>query len=213
MSTLIDVIMVLLVLTNLLVLGSSRLTACIRLVAIQGVALSVLPILTQWHELGIATVGLSAATLAIKGVVFPLLLLRAIREAKVQREVEPFVGYTLSIVAGLLSLVIAAWLGKRLSLVALSSPLVVPVALSMVLIGLFFVISRKKALSQVLGYLILENGTYAFGLVLLHETPLIVELGILLDAFVAVLVMGIAIFRINREFDHIDADQLDSLKG
>ena len=134
-------------------------------------------------------------------------------ELIVRREVEPFVGYTLSIVAGLLSLVIAAWLGKRLSLVALSSPLVVPVALSMVLIGLFFVISRKKALSQVLGYLILENGTYAFGLVLLHETPLIVELGILLDAFVAVLVMGIAIFRINREFDHIDADQLDSLKG
>lgn len=213
MNALIDACMVLLVLTNLAALGSSRLTALIRLVAIQGIVLSLLAILTRWHELGVATLGLSVTTLAIKGVVFPVLLTRAIREAKVRREVEPYVGYTLSIVAGLVSLAVAAWLGSRLNLDAESSPLVVPVALSMILIGLFFVISRKKALSQVLGYLILENGTYAFGLVLLHETPLLVELGMLLDAFVAVFVMGIVMFQINREFDHMNAAELDSLKG
>jgi hydrogenase-4 component E len=213
MSSLIDATMIMLVLTNLAALGSSRLTALIRLVAIQGVVLSFLPVLTQWHELGFATMGLSLATLAVKGVVFPALLNRAIREARVQREVEPYVGYSLSIIAGLASLGVAAWLGSRLNLGAASSPLVVPVALSMISIGLFFVITRRKALSQVVGYLILENGTYAFGLVLLHETPLLVELGMLLDIFVAVFVMGIVIFRINREFDHMNADELDSLKG
>jgi len=213
MSRLIELSMALLILTNLLLLGSSRLTSCIRLVAMQGVILSFLPVLTQWHELGAATVGMSLTTLAIKGVVFPLLLGRAIREARVQREVEPFVGYTLSIIAGILCLAISVWLGGRLELVGERSPMVVPVALAMILTGLFFVVSRRKALSQVLGYLTLENGIYAFGLVLLRETPFLVELGMLLDVFVAVFVMGIAIFRINREFNHINADELDSLKG
>jgi hydrogenase-4 component E len=87
----------------------------------------------------------------------------------------------------------------------------VPLALSTILIGLFVVISRIKALSQVLGFLILENGIYAFGAALLLEQPLVVELGVLLDVFVAVFVMGIAIFHISREFDHIDTDALDQL--
>jgi len=90
---------------------------------------------------------------------------------------------------------------------------VVPVALFMIFVGLFVIISRRKAISQILGYIILENGTYAFGMAVLRETPMLVELGILLDAFVAVFVMGVAIYHINREFEHMDADLLDTLKG
>ncbi len=59
----------------------------------------------------------------------------------------------------------------------------------------------------------MENGIYAFGVALVGGVPLLVELGVLLDVFVAVFVMGIAIYHINREFDHIDADQLDRLRG
>jgi hydrogenase-4 component E len=92
------------------------------------------------------------------------------------------------------------------------SPLIVPVALFTSLIGLFVIISRKKALTQVLGYLVLENGIYAFGVGLVHNAPLVVELGVLLDVFVAVFVMGIAIFHINRQFDHIDTDRMVLLK-
>jgi hydrogenase-4 component E len=67
-------------------------------------------------------------------------------------------------------------------------------------------------LNQVVGYLVLENGVYLFGLILAPEVPLLVELGILLDVFVAVFVMGIAIFHISREFDHLEMDQLTTLK-
>ena len=88
-----------------------------------------------------------------------------------------------------------------------------PVALFMIFVGLFVIISRRTALSQILGYIILENGVYAFGMVILAEVPVLVELGVLLDAFVAVFVMGVAIYHISREFDHVDADQLDTLKG
>jgi hydrogenase-4 component E len=88
----------------------------------------------------------------------------------------------------------------------------VPVALFTSLAGLFLIVSRKKALTQVLGYLVLENGIYAFGVGVVQGTPMLVELGVLLDVFVAVFVMGITIFHINRQFDHIDTDQLATLK-
>ena len=92
-------------------------------------------------------------------------------------------------------------------------PLVVPVSFFMVFVGLFIIVSRKKAVSQILGYLVMENGMYVFGVVVLRDMPLLVDLGVLLDAFAAVFVMGVAVHHITREFDHMDVDQLDKLKG
>lgn len=215
MSAWVDVVMVALILTNLVVLGSSRLNTCIRVIALQGVALGTLPLMAGPGVLPLRIIGLTAGTMALKGFVFPWLLLRALRQAEVRREVEPYVGYIWLVVVGLASLGISVWLGSRLPLpgAAQHGGLVVPVALFMIFVGLFVIISRRKALSQILGYIILENGIYAFGMVMLAEVPVLVELGVLLDAFVAVFVMGVAIYHISREFDHVDADQLDTLKG
>jgi len=94
----------------------------------------------------------------------------------------------------------------------MTSALLVPVALSSILIGLFLIVSRKKAVNQVLGFLVLENGIFTFGVGLVRELSLLVELGVLLDVFVAVFVMGIMIFHISREFDHLDTDRLSTLK-
>ena len=82
-----------------------------------------------------------------------------------------------------------------------------------VLVGLFLIVSRRKAITQVLGYIVAENGIYALGVALVGGVPLLVELGVLLDVFVAVFIMSIAAYHISREFDHIDVDQLDRLKG
>jgi len=79
--------------------------------------------------------------------------------------------------------------------------------------GLYLLIMRRKAVTQVLGYLVLENGIYLFGVAAVSEIPLLIEAGLLLDVFVAVFVMGIAIYQINREFNHIDTDKLNILKG
>jgi hydrogenase-4 component E len=214
MSGWIDVVMVTLILTNLVVLGSSRLNTCIRVIALQGVALGTLPLMAGPGVLPVRMIALTAGTMGLKGVVFPWLLLRALRQAEVRREVDPYVGYIWSVVVGLISLGVSVWLGARLPLPGLLQPtLAVPVALFMIFVGLFVIISRRTALSQILGYIILENGVYAFGMVIMGEVPVLVELGVLLDAFVAVFVMGIAIYHISREFDHADADQLDTLKG
>ena len=86
-------------------------------------------------------------------------------------------------------------------------------AIFLVAIGLFLIVSRRNALMQVIGYLVIENGIFVFAVITVAETPLLVELGILLDAFVAVFVMGIAVFHITREFGTADVDLLTTLKG
>jgi len=209
-----DLILVLVVLTNLKLLGSSRLGASIRVVAAQGVMLGLLPVLAHVHELSLHFAALAVGTVALKGVVFPWLLFRALREAEVTREVEPYVGYITSILIGLAALAASFWLGGRLPVSTVEpSSLLVPSALFSILAGLFLIVARKRAVNQVLGFLVLENGIYTFGVGIVAETPFLVELGVLLDAFVAVFVMGIAVYHINREFDHIEVDRLDRLKG
>jgi hydrogenase-4 component E len=156
---------------------------------------------------------LSGLTMVLKGIIFPWLLLRALRAVQVRKEMEPLVGYTTSLLVGAVLLALAMWFGRRLPLpVSEASPLMVPLALFTIMIGLFAIVSRRKALTQVLGYLVMENGIYAFGLTFAREEPLLVELGTLLDIFMAVFVMGITIFHISREFDHIDTDRLSLLK-
>jgi hydrogenase-4 component E len=205
---------VLLFLTDLVMLGLSELGACIRMVAIQGILLGLFTLIAREDVLTARLIILGVVSMGLKGFVFPLLLSRDIREAKVRREVEPFVGYAASIVAGLLMLAASMWIAARFPMLsAATSSFVIPVALSTAFTGLFLIISRRKALTQVIGYLVFENGIYMFGIVAAGEIPFLVEFGVLLDVFVAVFVMGIAINHINREFDHIDADQLRSLKG
>ncbi|MFB3789254.1 MAG: NADH-quinone oxidoreductase subunit K [bacterium] len=213
MNTPLDTLMVLLILTHLALLGSSRLAKCIQIAALQGILLGILPLISVDDVIGFQTFLLAGGGMFVKGILFPRLLKRTLEDADVHREVEPFVGYSVSLLAGLLLLALSLWLGSRLPLPeATASTLVVPVAVFMMLTGLFLIVSRKKALTQVIGYLVVENGIYAFGVAIMQEAPFLVEIGVLLDAFVAVFIMGIILFHINREFDHIDTDRLITLK-
>lgn len=214
MNQLIDAMMVLVILMNLRLLGSSRLSACIRAVAVEGMALGLLPLLLTWESgLSWRLIFIAVAGVVTRGVLFPSVLLRAQRDANVRREPHPFLNYPLSILAGVLALAVAFYLTGRLPLPPVSSPLLVPVALATVLVGLLVLVTRRLAISQVVGYIAMENGIYVLGLALVEDVPALVELGVLLDAFVAVFVMSIATHHISREFDHIAADQMDSLKG
>ena len=216
-ASLIQFILIFVVLANLTLLGSSRRRSCIQIVAAQGILLGILPLSLPGEGVTFSALFLSLASIVLKGVVFPRLLLRAERTAGVKREFQPIIGYSASILLGILFLVFSLWLGTRLPLPhklaeSVGSQLAVPVSVFSILIGLLLIISRNKALTQVLGYLVMENGIYIFGVTLVHDQPWLVETGILLDVFVAVFVMGIAIFHISREFDHMDVDQLTVLK-
>lgn len=209
-----DALLVLLMLTNLALLGSSRLSACVRFTAIQGILLGAYTVFSRGDDLSVRVVLLGVVSTGVKGFIFPWALFRSLRETGAQKEVEPFVGYSLSLLAGIVFLGVSMWLGWRLPLPGpAAGSLVVSAAFFSILTGLFLIVGRKKALTQVLGYLVMENGIYAFGIAVSRELPVLIELGVLLDVLVAVFVMGIAIYHINREFDHIDADRLKMLKG
>ncbi|OPY82150.1 MAG: Hydrogenase-4 component E [Smithella sp. PtaU1.Bin162] len=212
MNSAIEIMMILLVLSDMALLGLSRLRTCISIVSFQGMLLGVLALTMQLSAITPRLILIAAASFIIKGFIFPFLLRRGIREAGAQYEIEPFVGYIMSVIAGLAMLGISFWLGAKLPLFA-ANTLLIPAALTTLFTGLFLIIARKNALNQCLGYIIMENGIYTFGIVSVAEIPLLVELGILLDVFVAVFVMGIAIYHINREFDHLDSDRLNILKG
>jgi hydrogenase-4 component E len=214
MTSVIEIIMVLLVLSDMAILGLNRLKTCINILAFQGMLLGAFAFISQMNAISLRLVMIAGASFILKGFVFPALLNRVMQDTGIQRENEPFVGYTTSVLAGLFMLVFSLWLGSEISARANSEiPLIVPAALTTLLTGLFLIVARKNALTQCLGYIILENGIYIIGVVTVVEIPVLVELGILLDVFVAVLVMGIAIHHISREFDHIDADKLNILKG
>jgi hydrogenase-4 component E len=211
-----EAVIALLVITDLLLLGSSRLRSCITVAALQGAVVSLLPVLLHGDEGWVRAWSLTVGSMLLKGGVFPWLLRRVLRESGVRREVEPFVGHTLSVLVGVAALAFAVWVDARLALPASATghaPLLIPAGLATLLVGLFLIVSRRTAVTQVLGYLVVENGIYAVGVALVGGVPLLVELGVLMDIFVAVFIMSIAAYHISREFDHIDVDQLDRLRG
>jgi len=215
MTTLAEIILVFVLLANLTLLGSGRLSTCIRQVAAQGVVLGLLPLLVGTEGPNARLFLVAAVILAVKGALFPKLLFRSLRSANVVRESTPIVGHTASVVSGMAILIASFWLTSRFPLPTGQPPvsnLVLPVALATLLSGLLLIVTRRLALMHVVGYLVLENGIFVFGVGLAHEVPLLIEMGILLDVFVAVLVMGIAMFHISRTFDHIDVDQLSQLR-
>jgi hydrogenase-4 component E len=205
-----DLLLVLVVLSDVAVLGTSRLSACIRAVAWQGALLGVLPLVIG-DPRSPHVIALALGTVAVKAIVLPRLLRWAMREAAVRREVEPLLGYTGSLLLGALALGIAFAVAARLP-AGQYSGLLIPVALAGLMIGLLVLITRNKAITQVVGYLILENGVYLFGLTQSARVPFLVEIGVLLDVFVGVFLMGIVVFHINREFDSMSAGQLTELR-
>lgn len=211
MSHLDQVLLLTVVLTNFVVLGTTRLSTCIRAVAVQGFLLGVLPVALH-PGAGLSIIGLSIGTVIVKAVVLPWFLLWAIREASVRREVEPLIGYITSLLLGAIAVAVAFAIAQRLPLPEQNLALLVPVGMSTVIIGLLVLTTRVKAITQVVGYLMLENGIYTFGLTLAERVPLLVELGVLLDVFVGVFVMGIVVFHINRQFDSLSSANLTELK-
>jgi hydrogenase-4 component E len=213
----VDLSLVLVLLTSVYLVYTSRLEACIKATAVQGAALALLPILHFAQDpksslLHALLVGGSA--LALKAILIPWLLLRAMRAAKVKREVEPFVSTHASVLiaAGLVvtAFVLPPVLALPLEQVA---ALYVPTAFATLLLGFLVIVSKRTAIMQVVGYLVVENGTFVFGQSVAAHLPFVVELGVLLDLLVGVFVMGIVIHSIGREFDHIDVEKLNLLKG
>jgi hydrogenase-4 component E len=211
MFSLADQFLVLVLLINFISLGTSRLIFSIRAVAVQGVILGILPGLIHpfsWHLVGITVV-----IIAVKGFVIPSLLGRAVRTAEIKREVEPFLGYVPTLLLGAMFTALSFSFAGRLPMAAEHlNFMFVPASIATLMTGFLVLTTRRKAISQVIGYLIMENGIFIFGLLLAEAMPVMVEAGALLDLLVGTFVMGIVINQISREFSSLDTSLLTSLK-
>jgi hydrogenase-4 component E len=212
MSDVVDALLVTVLLLNFFVLGTSRLRAVINATALQGVLLGVLAILVH-REFSLQPVLIAAGAVLIKGFVIPRLLLRAMRDVAIRHEVEPFIGYIPSLFAGAVATGLAIVFAGTLPLAEEHvGSLLVPASLATVLTGFIVLTTRRKAITQVAGYLILENGIFIMGLTLVEAIPFLVEVGVLLDLLVGIFIMGIMIYQINREFASLDTARLSHLK-
>lgn len=212
MTNLLNAVLVIILMMNLFALGTSRILAVIRIVALQGLLLGVIPLLVHTH-LTVPVMLMVIAAIVIKSIVIPAIMIRALRDVQIKREVEPLVGFLSSIMLGAVATAFALLFAGQLPLESSHyGSLLVPTSIATVLVGFILLVTRHKAISQVIGYLVLENGIFVFGMLLIEAMPLVVELGVLLDLFVGIFVICIIINHINQAFSSLDTRRLVSLK-
>ncbi len=211
-SNIMQLLISLILVSTFLILGSTRLYSCVRAFGIQSFLLACVAGIVAYSTGKNDIYIVSALTLVIKALVIPYIFIYIIREIKVKREISLYVGISPSLIIGGVLVVISYYLIRSINLVELSS-FALSASMSLVSIGLFIMISRKKAIMQMLGILIMENGLFLGAISLTYGMPLLVELGIFFDVLIGALIMGILIFRINRTFESIDTDMLKTLIG
>lgn len=153
-------------------------------------------------------------TVGIKTALIPWVLVRIVKRLRIRQDVDSFLSLPLSATVAVAAVVVAFYVGFRMR-EALREPhdFVLPCSIAMMLVGLLVMLARIKAVMQIVGLLLMENGIFLVALGLVENVPLMVELGITFDVLVAAIVMGTFVYKIGRTFDSIDVDDLKFLKG
>lgn len=213
---LIDIFAAAILVTAVLIVSSRSLVFYIRLFALQSFFLGAVALLVV---LGYGETHILIAaflTIAVKAIAIPMVLTRVIERIQVRKEIE----FSINITASLLLCAGMVILSDSVAQSILSSQRgeapavsrVLSVSIAMMLIGLFIMMTRKKALTQIIGLLTMENGVFLSGLSITYGMPLIVEVGIFFDIMIAVLILGVFVFRINKTFETISIDSLRNLR-
>jgi len=216
MINLSDAIPVLILLSVLISLETNRMITLVKIMGLQGVMVSLVPLFLEQHQdIGSGGIIFFQIMILIKGLLIPGLLYFAVQRVAIKREVEPLIGYHASLFFGLIMILVSLFITEKLQLTLPGGhSLLLITAITTLGAGLFLMMSRTKAITQVIGYLMLENGIYLVGTALTKQshTRYVVEFGVLLDVLVGVMIMGIILNNINRAFDDVDTALLGRLK-
>lgn len=198
---------------QLLMVGQRQLLTNIRLFAFQSLLLAGIAVSNAYFHHAPHVYLMAVLTVAGKVLFLPWFLQRLVRQIRIDQEMHPWINPpTAMLVCGALTLL--GYLVARPFAVAASSANTFGVAIALVLIGFFLLINRRRAITQVLALLCAENGVFLAAISLTeHGMPLVVELGVFFDLFIAVMVLGILVYRIRATFASIDVDRLNRLKG
>jgi len=203
----------LLLLVSFAMLSQRRIVTLVNLLALQGALLCIATLLLAWRT-GKSHLYVSAAlTLGLKVVLLPWLLHRLIRRLEVHWDTEPLLNVPGTMLVGLLTVVFAFGLAQPIAELANTATRnAIGIAVAVILLAFITMITRRKAMSQVVGFLSMENGLFFGAMSATYGMPMIVELGVALDVLVAMLVLGVFFFQIREQFDSLDLHHLESLK-
>ena len=199
-------------LTILLIVRTS-LEGQVRVFGLQSFVLALLSMLIAAYSESLELLGVGGALVVVKGITIPRVLNRAVANIGLQRAAAPYLGTAPAlIICGVLT-IIAFYV---MTPIAASNPLptadAIPLAFAGVLVGFFIMVNRRRAVTQILGFLMLENGIFLLALLATYGVPFIVEMGVFLDVLVAVLIMEVFVYHIKDNFDSIDVGELGKLK-
>ncbi len=207
----IDVLLITFLISLFYVAIANRIMTYLKVLAFQGVLLFVVVFLqlSEINPVNLALILLE--TIVFKSVAVPLFMAYVLKRNNITRESEPFLPNFVSLIIVTFIVVITILLANGVEDTNLDKIFFV-VALSSLFTGLYFIATRRKIITHVIGYLIIENGVFVLSLAVGNEMPMLVNLGIMLDIFASVLILGIFLNKIGDVFKDIDVDQLSRLK-
>ena len=198
---------------TILLIVRTRLEGQVRAFEWQSYVLALLSVLIALYSGSVELFGVGVALVVVKGVVIPRVLNRAVANIGLERVAAPYLATAPALIICALLTIAAFYV---MTPIAASNPLptadAIPLAFAGVLIGFFIMVNRRRAVTQILGFLMLENGIFLLALLATYGVPFIVELGVFLDVLVAVLIMEVFVYRIKDNFDSIDVGELGKLK-
>ncbi len=206
-----DVLLIAFLITLFYIAIANRLMTYVKVLAYQGILLFFV-VFIQLSEINLLNLVLILLeTIIFKSVAVPVFLAYLLRRNKITREAEPFVPNFISLLIVTAILVVTFLLSNMISDTHLDKLFFV-VALSTLFTGLYLIATRRKIITHVMGYMVVENGVFVLSLAVGNEMPMLVNLGIMLDIFASVLILGIFLNKIGDVFRDVDVDQLSNLK-
>jgi hydrogenase-4 component E len=206
-----NVLLIIFIISLLYVSIANRIITYVRVLALQGFTLFGVTFLQLQDIQTWNLVLILLETIVFKALAVPIFLGYLIKRNKITRETEPYLPHFLSLIIITLIVVITVLLANSIQDTHLDKIFFI-VSLSTLFTGLYFIASRKKIITHVMGYLMIENGVFVLSLAVGNEMPNLVNLGIMLDVFASVLILGIFLNKIGDVFKDVDVDQLSNLK-
>jgi len=198
---------------TILLIVRTRLEGQVRVFGLQSLVLALLSVLIALYTGRLELFGVGLALLVIKGIIIPRVLHRAVTKIGIVRVAAPYLGTAPALVICALLTIVAFYV---MTPIATTNPLptadAMPLAFAGVLTGFFIMVNRRRAVTQILGFLMLENGIFLLALLTTYGVPFVVEMGVFLDVLVAVLIMEVFVCHIKDNFDSIDVGELGTLK-
>lgn len=192
--------------------GVTRVKTLLWGLLLQTAMLSCICVLLGVAEAQNELIALALVVFLIKAVGIPLFLERSAKRMGIERDKGVSISPTLALMVGCGVLFIGYSLTPEFAVPAMMNQLSAGMALALIFIGMLLMITRRLALSQVIGFLTMENGIFLYSLTQTRHMPMLVEMGIVFEVLIGVMISGVFIFRINRSFEHIDVTDMRRLR-